>query len=116
MARLPGDENSWLGWGHTVPNGAPFADDTKLCTMMLLAPGAFGEDAAECAMPDGSIVNIYQMIPLYEEEADLKIKKGAETLLEILDDDCLEYVKKDRRNVCRDSGTRTTSSVNPAST
>jgi tetratricopeptide (TPR) repeat protein len=113
MARLPGDEDSWLGWGHTVPNGGPFSENTKLCTMMLLSPGGFDRRSSGCTMPDGSIVNFYQMVPLYEEEANLKIQKGAETLLDLLDDTCLEFISIDRKNVCRTGDTRTASSVNP---
>jgi hypothetical protein len=99
MARLPIKEDSWLGWGHTVPNGEPFAGNTQFTTMLLLNPGAFDEEAAECSMPDGGMVNFYQMIPLYEEEAELKIGKGAETLLEAFEDDELEYIRLGRRNV-----------------
>ncbi|MDR1419409.1 MAG: suppressor of fused domain protein [Treponema sp.] len=113
MARLPGDENAWLGWGHTVPNGGPFSDNTKLCTMLLLFPGGFDGKAGECGMPDGSIVNFYQMTPLYGEETDLKIQKGVNVILDLLDRDCLEYVRIDRRNVCATGITRTASSVNP---
>jgi tetratricopeptide (TPR) repeat protein len=99
MARLPLEENSWIGWGHTVPNGEPFADNTRFTTMLLLNPGAFDEAAAECKIPGGGVVNFYQMIPIYEEELELKINRGAETLLEAFEDDALEYVRLDRRNV-----------------
>ncbi|MDR2186304.1 MAG: suppressor of fused domain protein [Treponema sp.] len=101
MARLPIEQNTWLGWGHTVPNGGPFADNTQFTTMMLLNPGAFEENSCECIMPDGSTVNFYQMIPLYEEEADYKIQNSAEKLLEFFSDEDLEYVKLDRKNVIR---------------
>ncbi|MDR1105312.1 MAG: suppressor of fused domain protein, partial [Treponema sp.] len=113
MARLPGNEDTWLGWGHTVPCGGPFSDNTKLCAMMLLSPGAFDRRSGECRMPDGSIVNFYQMVPLYGEETDLKVQKGVNVVLDLLDRDCLEYVQIDRRNVCAAGTTRTVSSVNP---
>jgi tetratricopeptide (TPR) repeat protein len=104
MARLPIEQDTWLGWGHTVPNGKPFADNTQCTTMMLLNPGSFEEDACECIMPEGSPINFYQMIPLYEEEADYKINNNAEKLLEFFDDEDLEYVKLNRKNVIKTGG------------
>jgi tetratricopeptide (TPR) repeat protein len=103
MARLPLEEDSWIGWGHTVPNGGPFADNTRFTTMLLLNPGAFDEAAAECKMPGGGTVNFYQIIPIYEEEAELKINRSAETLLEAFENEELEYVRLDRRNVGKSS-------------
>ncbi|MDR2111101.1 MAG: suppressor of fused domain protein, partial [Spirochaetaceae bacterium] len=102
LARLPGEEDTWLGWGHTVPNGGPFAENTRFTTIMLLNPGGFDERAFTCPMPDGSFVNFYQMIPLYEEEVQLKIKEGAESLLALLDDEGLRRVHLDRKNVCQE--------------
>lgn len=101
MARLPGQHNTWLGWGHTVPKGEPFAENTKLCGMLLLDPAAFGEEAAKCTLPNGEVVNFYQMIPLYEEEMTFKVNnKGAGPLLERMNDDMLEVVDIHRENVC----------------
>ena len=97
LARLPGEENTWLGWGHTVPNGDPFAENTRLSAMMLIYPNAFGEESFECKLPDGGKVNFYQMLPLYNEEIEYKLKNNAEDLLELMDDDDLEYIKLDRK-------------------
>jgi tetratricopeptide (TPR) repeat protein len=105
MARLPIEEDSWLGWGHTVPNGGPFAENTRFTAMLLLNPGAFDEKSFECAMPDGSVVNFYQMVPLYEEEVEMKLNNGAEKLLEYFDDEDLAYIRLDRKNVAREGET-----------
>ncbi|MDR1902983.1 MAG: suppressor of fused domain protein [Treponema sp.] len=102
MARLPGNEDTWIGWGHTVPNGEPFAKNTQLNTILLLNPGAFRQKSFRCKMPDGSYVNFYQMIPLYEEEVQFKIKNNTDLLLSFLDKDCLEYVRIDRDNICKE--------------
>jgi tetratricopeptide (TPR) repeat protein len=102
IARLPGNEDSWVGWGHTIPNGKPFAKNTQLNTILLLNPGAFTEESFRCKMPDGSFVNFYQMIPLYEEEVQFKLKNNTDLLLTFLDRDCLEYVHIDRDNICKE--------------
>jgi len=98
LARLPGEENTWLGWGHTIPNDSrPFAENTRFSAMMLIYPGAFGEESFECELPDGEKVNFYQMLPLYDEEIAYKLRHNAEALLELMDDDALEYIKLNRK-------------------
>lgn len=104
LARLPIQENGWLGWGHTIsnPNDAPFADNTRLCSVMLVQPGAFGREAAHCPLPGGEMVNFYQMLPLYFEETQFKMDYSAETLLDRFAPECLEVVNLNRPNVCTD--------------
>ena len=87
LARLPGEYKTWLGYGHTVPNGEPFADNTRLSGVLVTMPYSFGVEASSCTMPDGNIVNFYQMVPLYEEEMDFKIKSSAETLEDFFPED-----------------------------
>lgn len=100
MARLPGEHNTWLGSGHTVPNGEPFADNTKLCCMLLSSLVQFAEDAGTCAMPDGSQVNFYQMVPIYQEEVDFKLIHDTDALLERMTNDMLTVIDINRQNVC----------------
>lgn len=100
MARLPGEHNTWLGFGHTVPNGEPFADNTKLCCMLLSSLVQFAEDAGTCAMPDGSQVIFYQMIPIYQEEVDFKLIHDTDALLERMTKEMLTVIDINRQNVC----------------
>jgi tetratricopeptide (TPR) repeat protein len=101
LARLPGEQDTWLGWGHTIPSSKPFAENTGFTAMMLVGPGAFDGKSNECEMPDGSVVNFYQMIPLYEEEVQFKLKTNAELLLRLLGEASMEYVDIHRQNVCK---------------
>ena len=101
LARLPGENGTWLGWGHTIPTGGPLADNTGLSAMMLIYPGAFGENSFECELPSGGEVNFYQMIPIYDKELKYKLKNNAEALLDLMDDEDLEYVKLDRKIVTK---------------
>ena len=101
LARLPGEEKTWLGWGHTVPNGAPFAENTRLSAVMLIYPGVFGEESFGCKLPDGGKVNFYQMFPLYSEEIEYKLENNAEALYELLEESDLEYIKLNRKAVTK---------------
>lgn len=103
LARLPLEEDSWLGWGHSVPNGKPFAENTQLSSVLLINPENVGEGAAVCQLPNGEEVNFYQMIPLYEEEVNFKIQNGAEALLGKMGE-ISAVVDIHRLNVCEEFG------------
>lgn len=100
LARLPGEEQGWLGWGHTIPNGGPFADNTELSGILLLAPVQFEEGAGECILPDGDSLRFYQLMPLYEQEMDYKVANDTESLLELFDEEISPVVDIRRKNCC----------------
>ena len=102
LARLPGENDTWLGWGHTIPNGSPFAENTRLSAMMLMYPSTFGEESFECELPIGGSVKFYQMIPIYDEELNYKLQNNAETLLDRMKDEDMDYIKLDRKTVVED--------------
>ena len=82
LARFPHENNSWLGWGHTIPNGEPakaFADNTKLNTLLLLPTVIFDSEFSVLKLKNKTI-DFFSLFPLYGEELDLKIKKGVEAL------------------------------------
>ena len=104
LARLPINEDGWLGWGHTVanPDDAPFAENTRLCGLMLTEPQGFDEEAVCCELPGGDEVNFYQMIPLTFEEMQFKLAHDAQTLLERFTPEQLAVVDIHRESVCGD--------------
>jgi tetratricopeptide (TPR) repeat protein len=83
MARLPIEHETWLGWGHTVSNGEPFAENTELSGMLVTIPDCFGEKSTSCKLPNKDVVRFYQLAPLYEDEMQYKIENGAFSLLEL---------------------------------
>lgn len=84
LAGLPIRNGSWLGWGHTVANrtAQPFADNTKLCASLLLGPQGTEDESQSCTLPNGEEVNFYQVLPLYKDELDYKLKHDTEALLD----------------------------------
>lgn len=82
LARLPIDCDSWLGSGHTVENREPFAENTELCTAILISPQGTEDGSEICTLPGGEEVNFYQVIPLYADELDYKLEHDADALLE----------------------------------
>ncbi len=104
LARLPIQEEGWLGWGHTVanPDDAPFADNTRLCGLVLTGPQGFAGEAVCCPLPGGDEVNFYQMIPLTFEEMQFKLYHSAQELLERFTPEQLRVVDIHRESVCGD--------------
>ena len=86
LARLPGQCDTWLGWGHTVDNQTPFAENTDLCAALLVGVQGAEEGAESCTLPGGDEVNFYQVIPLYREEMEYKQANSADELLERISD------------------------------
>ncbi len=88
LARLPHEYDTWLGIGHTIPNGdpaEPFALGTKLCGWLLLPPINVPEEALQIALPDGRTVHLLAMHALYAEEMAMKLNKGLDALIDALD-------------------------------
>ena len=106
IARIPvKDRNTWLGWGHTISSGEPFAESTKLCGAMLLNPGVFGEPSYFCTLSDGDEVNFYQLIPLYKEEMEFKLENSVDELIDKCPDEILEVINPTRLNAITDEDT-----------
>ncbi len=85
LARLPHKHATWLGFGHTVPNGdpaAPYADgvgfDGAIVLPSISAPDGFSELVIDA---DKTIV-FMAVVPLYPEEMALKLHKGTDALLD----------------------------------
>jgi hypothetical protein len=105
LSRIPREKrDSWLGWGHTVPNGnppQPLAPRTALCGVIiapsLLVPVAFYEVNIE-----GARVGFYSAIPLYQEELALTASEGMAALLErLVQKDINDVIDLKRSNVAR---------------
>ena len=103
VARLPHLHATWIGLGHTIPNGhpaEPYAEDTKLCCMMAGPPMLFGDAFWKCEVAEGKTVRLYALLPLYEDEMAFKLEQGSDALFEKLDErDVSELVDVKRRSV-----------------
>lgn len=88
LARAPHEYDTWLWYGHTIPNSdppEPYAANTELCGAILLTPvlGPDGFDRAEVA---GREISVLAVIPIHADEMDLKLKKGADELAGLFDE------------------------------
>ena len=86
LARFPHEYKTWLWYGHTIPNGGenpePYADNTKLCGMMLTFPYTLPMEFFKLTVKDGQTIHFWSLWPLYRDDMDFKVKNGAEALEE----------------------------------
>jgi hypothetical protein len=87
LARLPHEHATWLGWGHTIPNGdpaAPLAPGVPFTGFIIAPPTSLDEQDSVVRTPDRSIA-IYAIYPLHPDELAHKLAHGADALFELLD-------------------------------
>lgn len=101
LARFPHEYDTWLGHGHTIPNGnpvVPFADNTVMNTSLLVPSIVFEENFHQLELKNKTI-NFYTIIPLHQEEVDLKLQKGLDALFDGFDKyDVTDIVEVGRPN------------------
>ncbi len=102
LARFPQKYSTWLGPGHTVPNTEgtrPYNRSTKLNGVILLPPA---DELGLFTAKDGTLINIYGVVPLYKEEMNYKLKHGVNALIDkllTLNTDAT-VINPSRKNTC----------------
>ena len=87
LTRYGRETGTWLGFGHSVPNGnppAPFAPSTLQCASFLIPPLELPERFARLRLDDGEILNFWAIVPIYATELAVKVNQKAPTLIEKL--------------------------------
>ena len=105
LARFPHEYDTWLWAHHTLPNGdpaKPFVSNTSLCCAMLAWPALFRTDFRRLQISPEKTIHFLGLIPLYQEEMELKLKRGADPLMRRLEQARVtELLDIQRPNVCK---------------
>ncbi len=108
IARFPHEYDTWVGYGHTIPNGEqadPFSENTKLGCMLLLPSLTIGPQFYNLKINNEKTINFYCLYPLYKEEMDYKLKKGTDHLLDKFEKfHVSDIVNISRKNTCVKKG------------
>lgn len=89
LARLPHQYDSWLSYGHTIPNGdppEPLANNTQLCCCLLSEPLLVEEEFLKLEINNKKTIYFLSLIPIYREEMEFKLSHGSDALLSRLDE------------------------------
>ncbi len=103
LARFPHEYQTWLGYGHTIPNGpdySPFDESVGFGSVVL----SWGDGPlSTLKTKDGKEIHFYQVIPAYKEEIEYKLKYGMDALLKRFRDAGVPPIlDPDRPNTCAD--------------
>ncbi len=85
LARFPHEYQTWLWAMHTIPNGnppEPFSANTQMTGAILLPPITVDERFYELRINEEKTIHFHAVIPLHDDEMELKLKKGAEALFD----------------------------------
>ena len=100
-AALASEPDTWLGHGHTIPNGqppSPLFPGSELSALLLmptvLEPDAFLSDHLT---DDGDPVSFLWIVPITAAELELKLEKGLPALLQAFDEGGLSHVLDESR-------------------
>jgi hypothetical protein len=88
LARFPHKYRTWLGWGHTVPNGdppEPYCKGTGLCCAILLPSITAPPGFQSLRIRDDKQVAFFSVVPLYSEEMEFKLEHGCDKLMDRFD-------------------------------
>lgn len=106
VGRLPHEYDTWVGWYHTIPNGEPPEPiaNTQFTGVMLAPAYWLGKDFFQLKTKQSETITIYNMIPLYLQEMELKLEVGAEELENRMDACAIDFVLDvNRRNAAMQS-------------
>ena len=82
LAHFPHEYRTWLGFGHTMPNGPDYAPICEGLGFGGVVLDWFGDKYGRVETPDGHDILCYMVIPAYKEEIEYKLKYGMEGLSE----------------------------------
>jgi hypothetical protein len=103
VARLPHLYETWIGPGHTIPNGdpaEPYAEGTKQSCVIVAPPVLFEDTLHYCDVAPDKRVWLYALVPLYDDETSFKLEHGAEAMFEKMNAKGLtELIDPERRSV-----------------
>ena len=108
LARFPHQYETWLWYGHTIPNGdpaQPVNDFTKLCAFILLTPHCVPAEFHELKIDAEKTIRFFALVPMHQDELSLKLRKGAEAFEKaFVDAGHSELLQPDRKSVAPPSG------------
>jgi hypothetical protein len=104
IARMPHEYNTFIGPGHTIPNGPmalPFAPNTAM-GCMLVQPSLLNPRSHRLVVSNNVNIDFLALWPIYREEMELKQEKGVEALTRRFSTSgTSELIQLDRKNVAR---------------
>ena len=88
LAEMPSNDDTFLSYRHTVPNGMPMTAEPSLLTGYFLFYPILERDEFSPMLVDGDETDILLMIPITDDEREFAINSGVDKLIDI----CQEHL------------------------
>jgi hypothetical protein len=89
LGRFPHEYKTWLWESHSIPNGDPAATygaNTKLSGAILTSLHKWPSDHRQVTLNNGNVVNLFAVVPVYDDEMNTKLDIGFDKVFPALVD------------------------------
>ncbi|MGY8770553.1 MAG: suppressor of fused domain protein [Pirellulales bacterium] len=101
LAGMPFENDSFLHWHHTIPNGKAMTPKPSELSSFFIMPPYFEEENFDTLELDGDRVNILWLIPITESEREFAVIHGSPALEELFAEKGLNpVVDEERKSLC----------------
>jgi suppressor of fused protein SUFU len=97
LAEMPFDDNTYLHWRHTVPNGKPMTAEPSELTNFFFLPPYFEAEGFDSLELDGEGVDILWLFPITDAERQYAVDNGSEALEELFEKTQIDPVVDEAR-------------------
>jgi hypothetical protein len=80
LAELPFDEETYLDWHHTVPNGQAMTEEPSELTSFFFLPPYFEDEQFDDLEIEGERIDFLWLVPITEKERHFAIDFGSQAL------------------------------------
>jgi len=100
IGRYPIKNNTWLGFGHTIPEENKIIG-TEFIATILLKSKTLSLEFQEIKY-DNDVIELYLLFPLYYDELEYKKQNGVNKLLDLFTNENInDIINVKRKNVCK---------------
>jgi hypothetical protein len=105
LARFPSVHQTWLGYGHSLPNGdppEPYDGSTELSGAVILLSPSVPEGFRVLRSGSGEEIFFLAVVPVHQDEMDYKLRRGVESLTDRFDAKGVsDLIDPGRESACR---------------
>jgi hypothetical protein len=103
LGRFPHEYSTWFWESHSIPNfdpPEPYASNTKLSGALLAPLSDWPEQYRSIRARDGTLINVFAVIPIHEDEMKAKLDLGYDSVIAaLLEEGVTEVVDIDRPSI-----------------
>ncbi len=97
LAEMPFEDDTYVHWHHTVPNGMPMTAGPSLLTSFFFLPPYFEAEDFDTLKIEGDPVQILMLLPITEAEREYAVAHGSQALEDLMSESEFDPVVDESR-------------------